>query len=338
MPHLSDSDLLARHRGRATWGERLVPLEEFRLAAARHGRTLSSAARAEAVRAWLDSRAGFETEGPQVERSQIEGSWSKVIAFGGVYNNAPALEALLDEANAWGAEAIYCLGDLGGFGPHPQRIPEMMCAHDIRCIQGNYEQSIATGAEDCACGYTDPRDNHYAALSYRYTAARTSSDDRLWMASLPRHRRIQVGDRELVLSHGSPRRVNEFLFETATPDSFLELLCRQLHCDGFLCTHTGLPWQRHLSDETASGKQIANVGALGRPANDGDPCVRYARIEAATDGPIISIRSLAYDHSRLANEMRQENLPQPFIDTIESGWWTTCLEVLPAKERSWGRF
>jgi len=41
---------------------------------------------------------------------------------------------------------------------------------------------------------------------------------------------------------------------------------------------------------------------------------------------------------RLADEMRDECLPDEFIETIRSGWWTTCLEVLPAKERARGRF
>ena len=39
-----------------------------------------------------------------------------------------------------------------------------------------------------------------------------------------------------------------------------------------------------------------------------------------------------YDHERLAAEMRAERLPDEFVETILTGWWTTCLEVLPVKE------
>ena len=39
---------------------------------------------------------------------------------GGVYSNRQALAACLDDAAVRGAEAVYCLGDLGGFGPHPE--------------------------------------------------------------------------------------------------------------------------------------------------------------------------------------------------------------------------
>jgi hypothetical protein len=45
-----------------------------------------------------------------------------------------------------------------------------------------------------------------------------------------------------------------------------------------------------------------------------------------------------YDHGSLAEDMREERLPQEFIETILTGWWTTCLEILPHKERARGKF
>ena len=47
---------------------------------------------------------------------------------------------------------------------------------------------------------------------------------------------------------------------------------------------------------------------------------------------------VVYDHERLARDMRGEGLPEEFVETILTGWWTTCLEVLPARERESGRF
>jgi len=43
-----------------------------------------------------------------------------------------------------------------------------------------------------------------------------------------------------------------------------------------------------------------------------------------------------YDHERLAAEMRAEKLPEEFVQTVLTGWWTTCLEILPARERRRG--
>ena len=47
---------------------------------------------------------------------------------------------------------------------------------------------------------------------------------------------------------------------------------------------------------------------------------------------------VVYDHERLAREMRDERLPEEFVETVLTGWWTTCLEVLPGKERKRGRY
>ncbi len=35
---------------------------------------------------------------------------------------------------------------------------------------------------------------------------------------------------------------------------------------------------------------------------------------------------------RLAYEMCQAQLPEEFVETILTGWWSTCLEILPSKE------
>jgi hypothetical protein len=45
---------------------------------------------------------------------------------------------------------------------------------------------------------------------------------------------------------------------------------------------------------------------------------------------------LDYDYERLAAEMTSEGLPEEFVETIRTGWWTTCNEILPAKERARG--
>ena len=83
---------------------------------------------------------------------------------------------------------------------------------------------------------------------------------------------------------------------------------------------------------------MLNVGAIGRPANDGDPRVVYAILGRSDGGaPVVEWRRVAYDHAALAAEMRSEGLPEKFAETIETGWWTTCLEVLPQKERARGR-
>jgi hypothetical protein len=332
MTELSAKDLktteiakLSAHRGLATWGERLVPLGQFREAAQRFGTTLSAEERGVAAKQFLDLAH---------DPTPVEGPYGRVAVFGGIYNNHLALAALLEDAARRGVEAVYCLGDLGGFGPNPERVWPLLEQGEVRCIQGNYEESLSGGADDCNCGYTDPRDNHFARISYAYTAENCSTQFKAWMGELPKRRRLRVGGRELLLVHGSPRRVNEFLFESTSPAPFLEVLLNQNWCDGLLCTHTGLRWHRRLP----SGRDVVNVGVIGRPANDGSPEVWYALLGADSGDLSVELVPLIYDYQALAAEMRQENLPAEFVETILTGWWTTCLEILPARERARSRY
>ena len=60
-------------------------------------------------------------------------------------------------------------------------------------------------------------------------------------------------------------------------------------------------------------------------------------LEATSEGLRAEHVPVPYDHARLATEMQAEELPGEFVETILTGWWTTCLEILPARERGLGR-
>src|SRR5208283_1307916 len=145
--------------------------------------------------------------------------------FGGIYNNWLALDAALADARRRGAERLFCLGDVGGFGNHPDRSIELLQKAKVELVQGNYDDAVGNAREDCGCGYTDPRDNHFARLSYAYTLEKTSAAHRPWLAALQPRLDTQLDAQRLVLVHGSPRQQNEFLWESTAPDAFLERLC-----------------------------------------------------------------------------------------------------------------
>jgi len=58
----------------------------------------------------------------------------------------------------------------------------------------------------------------------------------------------------------------------------------------------------------------------------------------AGDDVAVEFVPVDYDHARLAGEMTDEGLPPHFVETIRTGWWTCCLESMPVKERSRGRY
>ncbi len=259
----------------------------------------------------------------------------RVALFGGVYNNYLSLQATIDDARRRGVDEIYCLGDMGGFGPHPNRVfPILRQSSDIHILQGNYDHSIGHRLDDCGCGYTDPRDNHFAQISYDYTLEKTADSHKDWLRDLPGEFRRQWCDRRVLMAHGSPRRINEFLWESTCSDVFLAYLLDTAQADILFVTHTGIGWKRRLPD----GRLVVNVGAIGRPANDGRTGVDYALVEISAEAVEVSFVEVEYDHHRLAREILSEGLPEEFAESITTGWWTTCLEILPARERAAGRF
>ncbi len=259
---------------------------------------------------------------------------TRLAFIGGIYSNYHALLATLADIERRGADSTHFLGDLGAFGPHPDRIPELLIERGIPGIQGNYEESLSSGASDCHCGYTDPRDNYYAQISYDYTFEHTSDAHKHWMGTLPRSMRLDIDGVRVLLSHGSPRKINEFLWRSTSPDCFLHRLCDEFAADLIVCTHSGLHWHKALG----GGRHVINAGVIGRPANDGRTNVWYTLVTISHGSAEVAFVPVEYDHAALAREMRQERLPEEFIETIETGWWTTCLEVLPAKERAASRF
>jgi pyruvate-formate lyase-activating enzyme/diadenosine tetraphosphatase ApaH/serine/threonine PP2A family protein phosphatase len=257
----------------------------------------------------------------------------RIAAFGGVYANPYALRALADDSRTRGCEQIFCLGDLGGFGADCDAVWPLLSELGATTIAGNYDVAIGRGDDDCGCGYADARDNHYAQVMYDYTKAHTSPEFAAWMAELPGELRRDIEGVDVHMVHGSPLAINDFLWESLGDDE-LALRVRASGARLLLCTHTGIPWQREVE-----GTLIVNVGAVGRPANDGCTDTWYAVIDLC-DGAIerVELVALRYDWRAQAASMRAAGLPEPFVETIETGWWTTCLEVVPPRERARGAY
>ncbi|MEU7194162.1 radical SAM protein [Streptomyces xinghaiensis] len=256
----------------------------------------------------------------------------RIAVCGGPYGNPYALQAFVDDARARGCERLYCLGDLGGFGADVNALWPILTGNGIECVAGNYDVAIARGDTDCGCGYRDAQDNAYAQLIYDHTLATTGRDFAAWMGTLPTERRETVDGVDLHMVHGSTLALNDFWWESLPEDQH-RLRAEASGADVVLCTHSGLPWQRQVGRTL-----VVNVGVLGKPANDGRREVWYAVLDLDGGRPVAELVPLAYDWRAQAASMRAAGLPEVFTETIETGWWTTCLEILPPRERSRGRY
>lgn len=259
---------------------------------------------------------------------QIPDRCTQVALCGGPYSNFGAVTAFLEATQAIGDR--FCLGDIGGFGPLPERTIALLKEGNVQCLQGNYDSAIGLGERDCGCGYTDPRDREFAQISYDYTYANVGEASRAWLQQLPALIRLEWRDRRILLCHGSPVQTNEFVWESQTDDEAIRNWLQEFDVDGICATHSGIPWMRRVRDGF-----WFNVGVLGRPAHDRTPHVAYGLLTfpAGAELPAPELVSLAYDVAPVVETMRSEGLPEEFCESLQTGLWTTCAEILPAAEK-----
>jgi len=170
---------------------------------------------------------------------------------------------------------------------------------------------------------------------YDYTRAHTGTVFAAWMRGLAKERRFTTEGCDILCVHGSPLGISDFLWESLDDDELLARLdaIAPTRPDVLLCTHTGLPWSRRVG-----GTLLVNVGAIRRPANDGRTDVWFAVVDCENGAASARLEPLAYDWRAQAASMRAVGLPEPFVETIETGWWTTCLEIVAPVERAHGRY
>src|SRR4051795_6653879 len=137
----------------------------------------------------------------------------KVAVITDIHANLPALQAALARIDELGITDIYCGGDLVGYGPHPNEVCALIAERAIPTIDGNYDHAIARDLDDCGCAYITPHDRELGQRSVEWTLAHTNQASKDFMRELPFDLRLAVGDVPVHLVHGSPRKINESLFE-----------------------------------------------------------------------------------------------------------------------------
>ena len=224
--------------------------------------------------------------------------------------NLPALEASLERIDELGAEAVYCGGDLVGYGPHPNEACELIEQRGIPTIYGNHDYAIARNLGDCGCAYVDQHDREIGQLSIEWTLAHTSEQSKAFMHDLPFDLRFELGGKRVRLVHGSPRKVNEYLYEDREARTF-ERIAALADCDVLVFGHTHTTWMREYG-----GVLFVNCGSAGKP-KDGDPRASFALLTASGTGLDVAIERVAYDIEAVAAEIREVGLPEELAEKLQ---------------------
>jgi putative phosphoesterase len=233
----------------------------------------------------------------------------RVAVITDIHANLPALQATLARIDQPGVDGLYCGGDLVGYGPHPNEVCALIADRAIPTIYGNYEYAIARDLEDCGCAYVTPHDRELGRRSVAWTLVHTSQANKDYLRTLPFDLRFAVGDARVHLVHGSPRKVNEYLFEDK-PARLYERLASAEEADVLVFGHTHKPWVHEFG-----GVLFVNCGSVGKP-KDGDPRAAFALLEADGAGVRAHIERVEYDAPAAAREVAAAGLPGEFADKL----------------------
>lgn len=232
----------------------------------------------------------------------------KIAVFGDIHGNLEALEAGLADAEARGAEAFACLGDIVGYGADPDECCQRVRALGAIAVRGNH---------DHAASHRIPLAwfNEMAAAAIRWTRGRLSTENREWLLSLPFEASLTDGTR---LVHGSldePRKWRYLYPGDDAAEHFrrqTEPLCFVGHTHvpfvfirmgGRICEADFEPFR--LTPREAA--QVAvNPGAIGQP-RDRDPRAAYALYDPDTG--VLEPRRVAYDIAAAARKIEAAGLP-----------------------------
>jgi putative phosphoesterase len=226
-----------------------------------------------------------------------------------IHGNLPALRAALDRVERLGIRRVVCGGDLVGYGPHPHEVCALISEREIPTIYGNYDYAIARDLEDCGCAYVTQHDREIGQLSVDWTLRHASRESKDFMRELPFDLRFAVGASDVHLVHGSPRQVNEYLFEDK-PARLYERLAAAEADPVLVFGHTHKPWIHEFG-----GVLFVNCGSVGKP-KDGDPRGAFAVLSAAADGVEARIERVGYDAQAVAQEVHDAGLPGELADKL----------------------
>ncbi len=252
-----------------------------------------------------------------------------VLAFGGPYSNLEAARAIRAEAERLGIPPArtICTGDIVAYCADPGATIALIRAWGIPVVQGNVEEQLGAGAEDCACGFTPGSAcETLAAQWYAHAEREVTADDRRWMAGLPRLIRFTLAGRRFVALHGGASRINRWVF-ASTPAAEKAAELALARAEGVVAGHCGLPFVDNFGD-----RLWCNAGTVGLPANDGTPRVWYAVLTPERAGAIrAELRPLPYDFRSAAQKMRLAGLADSYARALETGLWPPS-DILPSAE------
>lgn len=256
----------------------------------------------------------------------------RIALFSDVHANLPALEACFKSMEEQKPDAVYCLGDLVGYNVWANEVVNEIRKRGIPTIAGNYDQGIGLMSDECGCAYKTEPEKDNGKISISFTNSIVGREERRYLRTLPAHIKVEFqlnnDTLTLLLVHGSPRKINEYLFEDRDEKSLWRMM-EQAGADILCFGHTHKPYHRILSSETVAGaryRHAINTGSVGKP-KDNNPKGCYAMLTINQDGSTtnkdavqVGFIRFAYDVEKAAKAVEDSPLPNDFAEMLRKGF------------------
>lgn len=255
----------------------------------------------------------------------------KIALFSDIHANLPALEAVLANIDVQNPDAIYCLGDLVGYNIWPNEVIDIIRKRKIPTIAGNYDFGIGRNIDECGCAYKTDEEKAMGKISISYTNEIVKAEQRAYLRTLPAHIRLEFQLNEdklnVLLVHGSPRKINEYLFEDRDEKSMIRIM-EQAYADIMLYGHTHKPYHRIMNSGTGGNnhyRHAINIGSVGKP-KDGNPAGCYVILtindnNSTLDKESVSVEFIRfnYDIEKAAKAVEASPLPDAYATMLRLG-------------------
>lgn len=229
----------------------------------------------------------------------------KLAVISDVHSNVYALTSVIEDIDDQKADLIICLGDLVGYGPHPNETISYIKRRNILCLKGNYDLSVVN--ED----YSYIRENSINSFSMPWTVNELRSVNKYYLETLPTSLSMEFNNRTIKFVHGSPDKINEYLLEDG--DNTKEVM-DNLKEDILVCAHTHLPCAKSFGN-----KLFVNTGSVGKP-KIGTPDSTYLLMDIDFNGKITTnIRTVSYEYKKIIKDMQMLDFPEELIRSIKEG-------------------
>lgn len=226
----------------------------------------------------------------------------RIAVVGDLHANLPALRAALDDIANIGADAVYCVGDVVGRGPHPNEVVDQLRRLEIPTVQGNWDEAVGMDREHNGALWATAEGERDGFASLAWTASVISEDNKAWLRQLPTTLRIEVGDgRTAFLFHGSPIKQAEYLWADR-PSRVFARISSDEGDDLFCFGHSHEAFHRVVGHS-----HFVAVGSVGC-GSDGDSRARYAVIYVGQPDVAVGFRAVDYDHQPVLRDLASVGL------------------------------